>query len=1415
MPQEARVGIKFESIGVSDVLQQIGSLAEALGQAGRVVVNPYNPALSMSGAPGTMGTVQMAGEPGTFSSGGYPAGMPGYGTGPGYVPAAGPGYQMAGGMGSASITVGKVDVINVQSASVVNIYGGGGGGGGAVPGGGGFIGGGGPGYGPSPGGGGIVTPYGITPNIARDQSYAEYDRSQVAEWFNPQWQPKSARTGSSFAAPWQHLDDFILPPAQRVGPDPMSTPSRMASDAGLQRYYDQFASGQTDAHFAGTSNDPGWQQQQYSQWVAGGGKGSFSDFLNTGKMGGGGGGFAGAMGRGAIGLAAASMFADYLSQAATGRALSEQQQAAAPLEYAQSFVSQIPLLGGVAAKFFQPEINRLKLEGDIADRGQLGARTTGAAGMSEADYEHFAQGSSRNFWRTPFLQWDRWEGKYQYNIGPFSNDPRRDEGFSYIPSGDANELVGLAGYGQIGMTTQRQKDWLGEEIDDPNMRPEVRKARARLINEVRQMAISSSPELASQLIGGGNIRGTAPELLAIAQMQGDFGGVQTVAGAYDTKYDIDFYRQSAANTRILETQHTLAQQGTAMAGINTQLTSVTQQGGYAVASAIGGEAAALDVEISAKAAQLATAEQQNAQAPTQLGQTIVNQKRIELLQLQAQRAAKPMYQIDARFQADTAVAGADTTRGQSGLQLASTMGLLPGTETATAFAQINAGDTAKLRALEKRLQDTKAAFPNAGAAVLEPIEAAIEQQRNVISGRPFQIIDDTYRRRRGMGDAQVGQGETAFGLLRDTYSTDTGAIHSAFARIGQGLEGRLAASRERLAGLRRQGLGDDNTEVQQTLGQIAQDEASHTMNPAREREGTYQNLNTAGEFLVQGGRAALGRAFRTEGFGGASERAQGVIMSGLNEQLEAALRNLQDTLRAPHTVGQERRDRGRVEQAQAAIQEGLQSYIQAAAQDLFGRVGQAGTLAGIGISGLGGAGFAPGPGMQEQRRQGIESQAQQAEENARNSKDPAMKRQWEQQAAQLRAQLMSLPLQEIEENLSPGFRTAGAQQGIASAEVQIARQYGAGSADTRSMEIQGVQAAEREAELAGQRVSERRKLYQEGKIDKSMVDEAEAQESASKLKATQLRTGLGQVNLPLAMREQREVTEYSLNVLKNTPGAYGNVRGLLQSQMGQLENEAEYIRTEMRERPGTPEAQHQMRQRLRDIGLQQHNTFQELSHGWELQTMSSMINTPGTFNMEGRGFAFRDAIMRGIRNPHFGMRGGELPTFLREANLQGGISLPPGVRNADSDHVGTPWGGDVTPAGFGRFGRAGRFGDGHDDWHDGGGSGWGGRPRASFPTRPGATAGSGVTHSLPGRESGMPSGGIMMLPGRGDLPDERGGGGGGGQSSVSIEVIIKNEKGDVLGRGRPGAAGFVTEGVMGGGLEDALTILGIGVVQQN
>lgn len=132
MPAEAKVGLRFGAEGVADVLQQIGSLADALTGLGRQTVNPYNPALSTNGAPGTQGSIQQQGEPGTFSAGGYPAGMPAPATTGG--PSAP--VQTGGGMQSGTINVARADVINVQAAAVVNIYGTGGAGGGtggAVP----------------------------------------------------------------------------------------------------------------------------------------------------------------------------------------------------------------------------------------------------------------------------------------------------------------------------------------------------------------------------------------------------------------------------------------------------------------------------------------------------------------------------------------------------------------------------------------------------------------------------------------------------------------------------------------------------------------------------------------------------------------------------------------------------------------------------------------------------------------------------------------------------------------------------------------------------------------------------------------------------------------------------------------------------------------------------------------------------------------------------------------------------------------------------------------------------------------------------------------------------------------------------------------------------------------------------------
>lgn len=155
---------------------------------------------------------------------------------------------------------------------------------------------------------------------------------------------------------------------------------------------------------------------------------------------------------------------------------------------------------------------------------------------------------------------------------------------------------------------------------------------------------------------------------------------------------------------------------------------------------------------------------------------------------------------------------------------------------------------------------------------------------------------------------------------------------------------------------------------------------------------------------------------------------------------------------------------------------------------------------------------------------------------------------------------------------------------------------------------------------------------------------------------------MASVGLGVGITEREAQLSYTVGILSSMPGTYGHVRGALREQMALYEEQAGEISRQMQavraEQGGvlTPMQQHIFNEQLRSIGMKQAGAFQQLSYGWESRLMSMALNMPGSYAFISPRLAYRAAVGAGIRNPHMGSSGEDLPFFLRSAHMFGSIA---------------------------------------------------------------------------------------------------------------------------------------------------------------
>lgn len=424
-------------------------------------------------------------------------------------------------------------------------------------------------------------------------------------------------------------------------------------------------------------------------------------------------------------------------------------------------------------------------------------------------------------------------------------------------------------------------------------------------------------------------------------------------------------------------------------------------------------------------------------------------------------------------------------------------------------------------------------------------------------------------------------------------------------------------------------------------------------------------------------------------------------------------------------------------------------------RDEFNLAGVGGRMTAPFLQAAGALGIEPSPFAQALRRGSLQAEIQSAQHSAdvsRQQGDFQGEQHWRETAAQLQAQALTLPLREIQERFGPAEQRAGAAASMASSRVSLGQLQGQGGAELYGDQMGSVAASEQRLRVEQERL---RSMEQVLPARSALLDQQRAQVDQAQLGVAQSRTGLAEIALPLSLQERRESADYTVRVLRSVPGAYGNLRGALSGRLGALEEEAAYLQQEAARRDPdlTDAGRQQIRRRLREIGLEQAEGFQELSTGWESRMISRVIGAPGNVNLEAHGMSQMAAVMAGVRNPHFGLRPGDLPFFLRQASL---VDLPqiPGVRGLPGEGMGT----------FGPLDL----------------------------TMPGGRVRSGGAGNLTSRDARVPGGHFQM----------------GGDGVLRIEITVRDQAGKVMAEKKV-TAGDINAGLTGGGLEDLLRSLGV------
>lgn len=649
-----------------------------------------------------------------------------------------------------------------------------------------------------------------------------------------------------------------------------------------------------------------------------------------------------------------------------------------------------------------------------------------------------------------------------------------------------------------------------------------------------------------------------------------------------------------------------------------------------------------------------------------IGESEKIKRRAEVSGLAAEATAAPFQAIQWENQQWMQYGGALTAQGQASITAAQTMGRLPGTGTDSAFALLRRSMTGQVQAAKWQLEDLRAAGAGEGQiaramAQLRGLEA--QQQALPINQAQFE-----YGQRMSSAQGVMGYGEAGLDRMLRFGMMPGAAMSAEFSTISGGTEQARAAAASRLQALIDAGAGP--AVVDAARADLRRIENQAALLPIRRADTAYQATSTVAQGRIGLAETRLAGANITQFYGGEQQESYAAIREGLRMQLSAATTRLQELMAAGAGPGLTAPAEAEIGRLKNSIRQSVVGQFQQAFNDmrapLEAGMGIAGSRIGaiMGTGQLEGSGLESALGMQSASLGGLRSAAGR-EYQAAVSRFGANSRQALEALQRYEgydAQFQQLPLQQLQTWYQPSLRMAGATQQMSSAQTATGLYGGAGSLEMQPHLMQQVRSAETEAAIQRQLLGD---MQRSGAAGPVAIREQEAVVARSDANAMQLRTGLGNVTMPVQLREQMASAQYASNVMAATPGGYGSWRGAMGQQLGAIDTQMRYMSEYARSTPLNDEARFRLNEQYRQLGLQGLGVYNELSSGWENRVISMALGMPGNFNMDGRGLSMRDSVLSGVVNPHFGSTRGNLPTFMRYAGLAQLPSMVPGQRGYD------------------------------------------------------------------------------------------------------------------------------------------------------
>lgn len=543
------------------------------------------------------------------------------------------------------------------------------------------------------------------------------------------------------------------------------------------------------------------------------------------------------------------------------------------------------------------------------------------------------------------------------------------------------------------------------------------------------------------------------------------------------------------------------------------------------------------------------------------------------------------------------------------------------------------------------------------------------------AGIPFQQLQLRHGAATAVAGAQLGMAQLGLQELRAFGVMPGAGSREAFGQIGAGIGAGIAADEQLLRDLRARGV----------VAPEILDPIQQRIEAARLRERTLPLEEIGYEFgalrTVAGARLGEAQArFGTVGMTHfrddpraqeAFQAVQGLIGSQIRIAAEE-LRRLESEGAGEVTLGP---IRGEITRLNEQIAQNAIANARQIAQDIGTQIAQPGVIAGYGLATLGVTGVGSGEelaGLQAtQQMTAIASRDHARREAARASQRGALE--WEIRAGAAEAQAAQMPFQQAAARYQADATILAAATGGIGADVRGAMARGEGTAATLGQRFDQITAFEAESGRLRAFIDEQRAQG----ARPSVIDPLETQYRERQARVDEMRAGLGAYQAPVDLRERGAQAGFMVDVMRSVPGAYGPMREAIRQQMGitqeQMQDQEEQLRRLESSGEGNSEAAHRLRNALRGSGMQIAGQMRELSFGWESRLISRMMGAPGSFNLEGRGFALRDAVEAGVWNPHFGATQEQLPTFQRWAEL-----IP---------QMGRPW--ERGPRAAGEFGVEG------------------------------------------------------------------------------------------------------------------------------